>query len=350
MRTALDLGTGCGIQALHLLRHTERVTATDISARALAFTAFNAALAGVEDGRLELLSGSFLEPVAGRRFDLVATNPPFVITPPAVREAGLPLMEYRDAGGPVLAALVPALGAHLTPGGTAVMLGNWEHHAGQDWRERVGAWLPEGIDAWVVQREVQDPVEYAAMWLRDGGFTPDRDPAGFDAALGAWIEDFADRGVEAVGFGYLVLHRPASRRRPWRVLEELSGPAAPGLGAHVAGVLSMRDLLARLDDDEVAMLRPVLAPDVTEERHLRPGDADPTVILLRQGGGFGRVIRAGTAMAALAGVADGELSVAHVADAVAALTGAEAAALRAELVADARELLAAGFLGLTPAD
>ena len=46
VRTALDLGCGCGIQTLYLLRHAEHVVATDISARALAFTAFNAALAG----------------------------------------------------------------------------------------------------------------------------------------------------------------------------------------------------------------------------------------------------------------------------------------------------------------
>ena len=91
----------------------------------------------------------------------------------------------------------------------------------------------------------------------------------------------------------------------------------------------------------------MLAPDVTEERHLVPGAADPTVILLRQGGGLGRTIRATTAVAALAGVADGELSVGQVASAVAALsglTGSDAAALRMEMIDAARHLLATGFL------
>ena len=94
-------------------------------------------------------------------------------------------------------------------------------------------------------------------------------------------------------------------------------------------------------------MHPVLAPDVTEERHLVPGAAEPTVILLRQGGGLGRTIRATTAMAALAGVADGELSVGQVASAVAALsglTGSDAAALRTEMIDAARHLLATGFL------
>ena len=356
VRNALDLGCGCGIQTLYLLRHAEHVVATDISERALAFTAFNAALAGVcvmgdpdagsggGGGRLELLRGSLLEPVAGRRFDLIASNPPFVLTPPAVREAGLPLMEYRDAGGPVLPELVAGLREHLEPGAAAVMLGNWEHRGADSWREAVATWIPEGLDGWVIEREVQDPVEYATMWLRDGGLTPERDAEGFDAALGAWIDDFEVRGVQGVGFGYLIVHRPLRPRDPWRLLEEVTTSGQGVLGHHVAEVLEVRERLAGLDDDAVADLRPVLAPDVTEERHLIPGAAEPTVILLRQGGGLGRTIRASTVVAALAGVADGELSVGQIASAVVALTGEDAIGLRAEMVEATRHLIAVGFL------
>ena len=356
VRSALDLGCGCGIQTLYLLRHAEHVVATDISERALAFTAFNAALAGVcvtgdpdagsggGGGRLELLRGSLLEPVAGRRFDLIASNPPFVLTPPAVREAGLPLMEYRDAGGPVLPELVAGLREHLEPGAAAVMLGNWEHRDADSWREAVATWIPEGLDGWVIEREVQDPVEYATMWLRDGGLTPERDAEGFDAALGAWIDDFEVRGVQGVGFGYLIVHRPLRSRDPWRLLEEVTTSGQGVLGHHVAEVLEVRERLAGLDDAAVADLRPVLAPDVTEERHFIPGAAEPTVILLRQGGGLGRTIRASTVVAALAGVADGELSVGQIASAVVALTGEDAIGLRAEMVEATRHLIAVGFL------
>ncbi|QCT32303.1 transferase [Actinomyces sp. oral taxon 171] len=366
VHAALDLGCGCGIQTLYLLRHAEYVVATDISARALAFTAFNAALAGVSvagalgagtesvagsesgsdsgAGRLELLRGSLLEPVAGRRFDLIVSNPPFVITPPAVREAGLPLMEYRDAGGPVLPRLVAGLGEHLEPGASAVMLGNWEHRGAGSWRDAVAAWLPEGLDAWVVEREVQDPVEYAAMWLRDGGLTPDRDAEAFDAALEAWIDDFEVRDVRGVGFGYLIVHRPRCPREPWRLLEEVTTSGQGVLGPHVAEVLEARERLAGLDDEAVADLHPLLAPDVTEERHLIPGAAEPTVILLRQGGGLGRTLRASTAVAALAGVADGELSVDQIASAVAALTGEDVTALRTEMVEATRRLVTTGLL------
>ncbi|WP_159717300.1 N5-glutamine methyltransferase family protein [Actinomyces marmotae] len=352
---ALDLGCGCGIQSLYLARHAERITATDISERALAFTAFNAALAGIAPERLELLAGSFLEPLGRRRYDLIVSNPPFVLTPPAVREAGLPLMEYRDAGGPVLPRLVPGLAGMLADGGTLVMLGNWEHGAGADWRASVGEWFPDDVDAWVIERDAQDPVEYATMWLRDGGLAPERERDAFEAALGAWIGDFEARGVEAIGFGYLLAHRPEAvgagspRRGPWRVLEEVSTSPSGALGAHIAASIAVRGRLALLDDDDVAALRPVVAADVTEERYLVPGRADPSVILLRQGGGLGRSVQAGTALAALIGVADGELSIAQIAGAVAALLDADAEALTAELVAQCRDLAAWGMLSLPPA-
>ena len=316
--TALDLGCGCGIQTLYLLRHAEYVVATDISARALAFPAFNAALAGVS------VAGA---PDAGTE-----------------SEAGLPLMEYRDAGGPILPGLVAGLGEHLEPGASAVMLGNWEHRGAGSWRDAVAAWLPEGLDAWILERELQDPVEYATMWLRDGGLTPERDPEAFDAALEAWIDDFEARDVRGVGFGYLIVHRPRRPREPWRLLEEVTTSGQGVLGPHIAEVLEVRERLAGLDDDAVADLCPLLAPDVTEERHLIPGAAEPTVILLRQGGGLGRTLRASTAVAALAGVADGELSVDQIASAVAALTGEDVTALRTEMVEATRRLVTTGLL------
>ena len=93
--------------------------------RALDFARFNAAL----DGASGTSSGSMLDPVAGERFGLVVSNPPFVITP---RSADVPLFEYRDGGRPGTRRrdLVRSVGAHLEPGGVAQFLGNWEVAAG----------------------------------------------------------------------------------------------------------------------------------------------------------------------------------------------------------------------------
>jgi hypothetical protein len=65
------------------------------------------------------------------------------------------------------------------------------------------------------------------------------------------------------------------------------------------------------------------ADDVTEERHGRPGAQDPSVILLRQGGGLRRAVRLDTVGAALVSVCDGSLSAGAALTAIAALLEAD---------------------------
>ncbi|MDM4764196.1 methyltransferase [Galbitalea sp. SE-J8] len=341
--SALDLGTGSGILAVHLARHADRVVATDLSPRALEFAALNAALAGVDD--LELRQGDLFEPVAGERFDLVVSNPPFVITP---RVEGVPLYDYRDGGAVgdgIVERIVRSVGAHLTAGGVAQLLGNWEYRDGADGLDRVRGWLDgTGLDAWVIERERLDPAAYAETWIRDGGTLPGS--ARFEQLYAAWLEDFADRGVSGIGFGYLTLRRPRTERMPWRRLERLTGAVSGGLGSRIAATLATVDRLAPLTDTAFAELRPEVAPDVTERRHYWPGDEHPAAIELVQGGGFAREVPAGTALAAVVGACDGELTVGTIIDAVAGLLDASPAALRAELLPELRELAIDGLLGI----
>ena len=346
VESALDLGTGCGIQALHASRHARRVVATDISERALRIARFNTDLNGVAN--VEFRRGSLYEPVAGERFDHIVSNPPFVITP---RADGVPSYEYRD-GGMVGDALVREVirGAadHLTEGGVAQLLGNWEYHGDVDAFERLSEWLDgTGLDAWVIEREVQDPAQYAETWIRDGGTRPGT--AEFDRLYALWLDDFEARGVTSVGFGYITLRRPvtADAAPPLRVLERL--PGAPGhnpsgLGEHLAACIAARDWLARRDDGELARARLIVASDVTEERHYWPGQEDPTVMTLRQGVGFGRSVPLDTTLAAVVGACDGELSVGAICGAVAHLLGVDENAVRADAVPRIRNLVANRFL------
>ncbi|WP_412873544.1 methyltransferase [Curtobacterium poinsettiae] len=341
----LDLGTGCGIQAMHARRFADHVVATDISRRALDIARFNAQLNGI-DG-IDFRFGSLFEPVAGERFDRIVSNPPFVITP---RREGVPSYEYRD-GGMVGDALVETvlrgLGDHLEPGGTAQLLGNWEYRWGVDGLDRVRAWFADtGLDVWVIERERQDPTSYAETWIRDGGTKPGTD--GFDTLMGAWLDDFADRRVTGVGFGYVVVRRPlpggpSGLRRFERVPETLgSNPA--GLGATVARVLDAAAWLAAHDDAALAAAHLAVAGDVTEERYYWPGNDDPTVMTLVQGGGLGRRVDADTALAAFVGACDGDLSVAAIIGALAQITGADEQALAADLLPAARDLVLDGLL------
>jgi methylase of polypeptide subunit release factors len=241
VRDALDLGTGCGVQALHLSTHAERVTATDLSERALRFAATTAALSGVD---WELLRGDLAAPVAGRRFDLVVSNPPFVVGP------GVATHTYRDSGraGDALSAeLAAAAPDLLAEGGTCQYLANWLHVTGEDWADRVAGWVAgTGLDALVIQREVTDPVSYVNLWLSDAGER-------FDAVrAAAWLDWFDANKVEGVGLGLITLRR-AGRADPLVRIEDARQSIEAPLSDRLAGWLSRLDWCSR--HDAAALLR-----------------------------------------------------------------------------------------------
>lgn len=332
VQRALDLGTGCGIQALLVARRAGAVVATDISARALAYAEINALLNGVTN--IEFRLGSMFEPVVGEAFDLIVSNPPFVITP---RGDDVPEYEYRDGGlvGDALVELfVRTAPSYLTAGGIAQLLGNWESREGVTGLARLEAWVPFELDLWVIEREQLSPLGYAELWIRDGGTTP-RDPA-FTPLLTAWLDDFAARGVTSIGFGYVLLRRGGGvpLRRTERIVQHVSG-VGQALGAGLHG----HDLLA-----EGVPATLLTAADVTEARHLLPGNDDPSVIELRQGGGFARTVNVDPALAAFVGACDGDLTVGQIAQALADLFDVALPELWTELEPRIRSLVLDGFL------
>lgn len=352
VESALDLGTGCGIQALHAARHARHVVATDISARALEFARFNAEL-NLVDG-IEFRLGSLFEPVAGETFDHIVSNPPFVITP---RTEGIPAYEYRDGGmvgDDLVASVVAQAGEHLRPGGVAQLLGNWETGTatGKRGAYSVRDWAARGetpVDVWAVEREVQDVASYAETWIRDGGTRPGTPD--FERLYDAWLDDFDARGVDEVGFGYITLTRPQDpAAQPLERIERLAGGLGSndvGLGSHLLECLEASNWLRETTDAELLATALRVAGDVTEERHYWPGNDDPTVITLRQGGGFARAVESGTALSALVGACDGELSVAAIIGALGHLLEVDEIELTAELLPQVRELVADGMLRAT---
>ena len=333
--SALDLGTGCGVQALHLADHVEHVVASDVNERALEMTRLNAALNGV---RVDVRAGSLFEPVAGERFDLIVTNPPFVVSP-GVGER----LVYRDSGLPgdeVVRRVVTAAPRHLNPGGWCQVLANWAHRRGEPWQERVGGWLAgSGCDAWVVQREVADLAEYVELWLKDAGVHGRPD---YVRRYDAWLSWFDSQGIEAVGFGWLHLRRVD--RTPVVALEEWPFEIEQPLGPEVADRARRTDLLAATSDDALLDRRLVTRSDVRQESHGAPGADDPETIWLRQQRGMRRARQADTVEAGLVGACDGDLSVAQILDALGTLLGEDPDALRRDRLPAVRELVADGFL------
>ncbi len=318
----LDLGTGSGVQAIHLAGRARRITATDLSPRALELAGLSFALSGID---AELLQGSLFAPLGDRRFDLIVSNPPFVVSPDrrfGYRESGLP-------GDELCRRLVREAPRHLAEDGWCHLLANWLHVEGEDWHERVAGWI-EGVDGWAVQRDVQDPAEYAELWLRDSceAGTPE-----YRERYDAWLGHFERLRVTGVGFGWITLHR--SGGDDVRV-EDLRHAVDQPVGAYVESLMRGRPSLT-----PETTLR--TAGGIVQEQLGPPGAEDPERIVLRQTRGLRRAAQVGTVEAALAGACDGDLPLGPLLAAIAELTGADPAGVRESVLAVLPDLVADGF-------
>lgn len=349
---SLDLGTGCGIVALHLALRGP-VVATDISERALALARANARLNDLAD-RIEFRQGNLFAPVAGERFDLILSNPPFVITP---REPGAAVYEYRDGGrtGDELAAdVVRAAPEHLRAGGTALCLANWESPWGENGLERVRGWIEDAADrlgdeslaAWVIERDRVLPVQYAETWARDGGARPG--DLAFDALVASWLRDFAARRVVSIGLGAIRIRRLAAAPAagaPLIHLEQATGAFAPErLGTLLESAFDAGIAAAAKTGADVLDAHWLLDPAVVEEREHVPGQEAPSSIVLRTDRPIARRVAADPLLAAAVGACDGDLTLGQIADALATLLEVDASAAREALIAGARELAWFGML------
>ena len=332
---ALDLGTGCGIQTVHLGDHVDRIVATDLNPRALELARVTLGLNRIE---AELRLGSLYDPVGGQGFDLVVTNPPYVMSPPGGD------LVYREGGfeaDQLMREVVRS--APLNPDGLLVVLGNWAVTEGQPWQERVAEWIPAGHDAMVLQREALDPFEYIEIWLADAGLTGSED---YLPGYREWLEYFRRQRITGVGMGWIFVHNSGSAEPELRLEEwphAVHQPVADAVLAHFAGIEPAR----RPDEDLLAAtLR--RSDDLVQEALGAPGATDPEHIVLRQQAGLGRAVVAGTALAAVVGACDGDLPLGALVDAVAGLLDVDAAALAAEILGEVRPLLADGLLTVEP--
>jgi hypothetical protein len=116
------------------------------------------------------------------------------------------------------------------------------------------------------------------------------------------------------------------------------------MGPALLAGLDARAWLAEHDDDAVLDVAWRRAEDVTEERHGVPGEPDPRVILLRQGGGLRRQLALSTVTAALVSVCDGELTARSACAAIAGLLDLDDEEVRRESVTFLRDAAKDGLL------
>lgn len=118
----VDLCTGTGIVAVAAARRGARVTAIDVSRRALACARLNGLLAGV---RVETRRGDLFTPLAGRRVDLITVNPPYL--PAAAEGSSAPsgaarAWEGGTDGRELITRICAEAADHLRSGGRLLMV------------------------------------------------------------------------------------------------------------------------------------------------------------------------------------------------------------------------------------
>lgn len=334
---ALDLGTGCGVQALHLARHADQVLATDLNPRAVALARLTLGLNGLD---VPVRLGSLYEPVRQERFDLIVTNPPYVMSPPAPEGRRL---VYRDGGfegDGLVRAVVSGGPEHLTEGGLLQVLANWADTTEQSWQERLAGWAGHsGCEMWVLEREHLDVYQYIEMWLTDAGL--EGDPS-WQRRYREWLDYFSALSVTGVGMGWIML-RNSGLAHPDVHIEQWPYAIAQPVGPAISrGLRAQR--YARLAENEILAASCRISPDVVQESIARPGAGDPSHIVMRQNTGLRRAMQVDTALAGVLGACDGELSLAVIIDVVATLLDEDPLTLRARLLPGLRQALAEGFL------
>jgi SAM-dependent methyltransferase len=237
-RSALDVGTGCGVQALLAARHCDSVIAVDTNPRALNYAVFNARLNRLKN--VEFRLGSLFGPVAHREFDLIVCNPPFVISPESAylfRDSGLP-------GDKLSEEVVRAVPRHLAEGGFASVLCSWTHNQTEDWSLPLRPWVTDnGCDAWLLHGVTRDPLGYAASWNRG------LDAVSYGDCLDRWQAYYQRLGIQALSLGAVVLRRRSSDRN-WIRADELPETFVDSCSDHILRIAQAEDHLAAHANDE----------------------------------------------------------------------------------------------------
>ena len=340
----LDLGTGCGLQALLAAPHSGQVLATDRNQRAVRLAAFNARLNGMEN--VACRDGDLFEPVRGLKFDLVVTNPPFVVSPESryiYRDSGL-------GGDEVVRSIVRQVPAYLTEGGFCQMLCNWAHVAGQDWRERLAGWFAGSeCDAWVMRTDTLDAPAYAVKWIRH---TERDDPEAFQRRFDQWVAYYERQRIEAVSGGVITLRRRTAAAN-WVCTDEGPEKMLGSAGESVALLFELRDFLETVRDDETLLRQRLsLSPDARLEQHFRPSEGAWAVAEseLRLQRGLAYSGRVDPYFACVLAQFDGRRPLGELAADLAAMIQEDPAKMRPACLEMVRRLIERGFLLPAPSN
>lgn len=338
-RRTLDLGAGCGVHAFLAAPHSGHTVAVDINPRAVQLAQFNAKLNAIT--KIECLQGDFFEPVADQKFDLVVSNPPFVISPET-------RFIYRDGGmeaDSVTRRIVREVPRFLNKGGFCQILCNWAETNGQDWQKRLKNWFEgTGCDAWVMRSESLTAATYASTWIKHTEFFDQETE--FAERFRKWMAYYERLGIEAVGAG-LITMRKAKGKANWFRADESPKKMLGPCGESIAKGFELRDFLETVRDDNTLLnSRLHHSPDIRLEQQLEPAEQGwkTTASFISLAKGFAYKGNSDPLIANLLIKCDGQKPLKHLIPDMAASLGADTEQIAPTLCQLIRKLIEQGFL------
>lgn len=336
-QTTLDLGTGCGIQALAAATHSEDVVATDLNPRATAYAEFNARLNGFDN--IQCYTGDLFAPVEGRRFDLIVSNPPFVLAPSKrflYRDNDMELDQFCRQ----LAREAPA---YLNEGGYFQMICEWINLKGQTWQERVAEWFKGApCDVWVLKHYTRNPWAYAQTRLRE---TFQDSPEQDAATYAEWMDYYRREGVEMMHGGLITMRRRS--KGIWLKIEELNETIAEPVGDAILQRFAARDFLeAHAAGEQLLAVSPRLSPQVRLEQECEWSENRwrTLSLRLRLTKGLRHVVGVDKDVADFLAKLDGKHTLGQLIEDLTAQVEAEPAQVRTECLGVVRLMIERGFL------
>jgi len=274
----LDLGTGNGVEAILMSRHVKHVVGSDVNARAIEYARFNGLLNRTPD--IDWRVGSWFEPLKDERFDVIACNPPYVISPSSQ-------FIYRDSGmqgDSVSEQVVREVGAHLAEGGYGTITVSWATDPQDADALPVRRWVADSrCDAWILHYQTTDPLSVAKTWNEN-------DAADMDAygkLLDEWLAYYKRLGIKAIAYGAVVLRRRSGGPN-WVRVDPLPAGRLEPASDHIQRVFAAQDHLQNLSDDSALLDTRFRVPDTVRITRVASaaGPVGEPLLSLAEGLGF----------------------------------------------------------------
>jgi SAM-dependent methyltransferase len=334
----LDLGCGGGVQSFWLSPHAREIVGLDNNPRALQFARFGAALNGFHN--LTFLESDMFSAVQGETFDLIVSNPPYVVSPTRKHE----FMDGGFRGDGFCRHLIREIPHYLAENAHAHCLVDVAVPSGTLPEQRLDAWL-QGLpcDAISFALTGHRPLHYALKWLSHSGFNTRHD---HEAGLTDWLAYLESENIHSVDCLLVSLRRRAAADH-WRHHEPPPDDKRGFYGDQIRRLFPTLDIL--YDPDASTLDHPwTLAPEaaITRRFTLSPNGLHESLITASLQEGLIYSLEPDPLFASLLAQCQGQASLKDLAQSAASAAGLDWHTFLRRYLKRIRQSIAAGILVL----